>query len=382
MLRRRFVLLITLTSLMFASRVSAQTYPEGMIGYWKFDEGSGTIAYDSVGDNHGILLNGSSWTTGQVGGALSFDGIDDYVDCGDSSNLYLNSFTVMAWVKSNTEIGQDRWRHKYIVHKKYNYELSWAHSTDPDYDKAIIFQSQNNVWNKAQIASPLNSAVWYFITGTYDGTELKIYLNGNLENGAVVSENTRMSQNPLVIGAVTPVEGHFFNGLIDEVAIYDRALSISEIQEHYQNTLSGRGYEKRDDDNDDHAVDVDCNDNDSSIYPGAPELCDSKDNDCNNEIPANETDADNDAFMICQGDCNDADAEISPESYELPGNVTDENCDGSLGACDPNAYWKNHGQFVRCVAHETDALIDQGVITEDEGDALISSAAQSNVGKK
>ena len=59
-----------------------------------------------------------------------------------------------------------------------------------------------------------------------------------------------------------------------------------------------------------------------------------------------------------------------------------ENCDGSIGACDPCFPWKNHGEFVRCVAHEVEALVTAGLITEEEGDALVSSAAQSDIGKK
>ena len=135
-------------------------------------------------------------------------------------------------------------------------------------------------------------------------------------------------------------------------------------------------------DGDGFTTDLDCDDNDSSVFPGAPELCDGKDNDCDGVTPADEVDADADGFMICDGDCDDADAGINPDAYEIPGDIVDDNCDGSLGACDPGADWKNHGQFVRCVAHETDALIEAGYLTQEEGDELISSAAQSDIGKK
>lgn len=79
------------------------TYPTGIVSYWKFDAGGGTTAYDSVGTNHGTLVNGPAWTTeGQVNGALSFDGVDDYVKKLSASGLPQGNeaFTVETWVYS------------------------------------------------------------------------------------------------------------------------------------------------------------------------------------------------------------------------------------------------------------------------------------------
>lgn len=136
-----------------------------------------------------------------------------------------------------------------------------------------------------------------------------------------------------------------------------------------------------DDDNDGYSTDAsDCNDLDASINPGAIELCDGLDNNCDGSIDEG-FDIDGDLFTECTGDCNDADAYVNPEAIELPGNDIDENCDGSLGDCDPQADWKNHGEFVRCVAHEVDGLVTAGIISEAEGDLLVSSAARSDVGK-
>ena len=70
-------------------------------GHWKLDEGSGTTAYDSSGNgNHGTLTNGPSWTSGKIGGAVSFDGADDYVQVPDSNTLDLaNALTLAMWIK-------------------------------------------------------------------------------------------------------------------------------------------------------------------------------------------------------------------------------------------------------------------------------------------
>jgi len=106
-----------------------------LVAHWKFDEGSGAIAYDSVGGNVGTIYGDAEWTTGQIDGALSFDGVDDYVEIADSSSLdCTGGITIVMWIKPYSGMNCDEnnnWR--YILRKgdsvwgAYNliYEASW-----------------------------------------------------------------------------------------------------------------------------------------------------------------------------------------------------------------------------------------------------------------
>lgn len=123
----------------------------------------------------------------------------------------------------------------------------------------------------------------------------------------------------------------------------------------------------------------DCDDGDASVYPGAMEICNSRDDDCDGVIDEG-FDKDGDGFKTCQNDCDDSNPRVNPAAVELPGNLVDENCDGSLGTCDPGTAWANHGEFVGCVARECGALVASGALTQGECGSLIGRAAKTRVG--
>jgi len=125
---------------------------------------------------------------------------------------------------------------------------------------------------------------------------------------------------------------------------------------------------------------LDCDDRDASAHPGATELCDLVDNDCDLAIDERQ-DVDGDGYTGCDGDCLDSDPSVHPGAVDLPGNAVDEDCDGSLGACDPTAPWDGHWKYVRCVVEECRNLVASDEVPARRCAGLILQAARSDVGR-
>jgi hypothetical protein len=211
-------------------------YPYGLVGYWKFDEGSGNTASDSSGNNNTGTIYGPTWDTGKIGQALKFDGTDDYVSISPLNISGITSLTVSAWIKSPfDQIG-------YVLHNGYNGEFV-LHNGERPFDGSVSGRYPNlasfsvklqdaSIWDV--YSTPLTPNTWHCFTGVWiKGASLRIYVDGVLmgENDSIPDYylyNPGPAYNPR-IGAYPYTEPDFFEGLIDEVRIYNRALTNGEI---------------------------------------------------------------------------------------------------------------------------------------------------------
>lgn len=200
----------------------------GLVGYWNFDEGSGSTAYDGSGYSNDGAIYGATWTSGISGSALYFDGVDDYVMIGDSISLNPSEITVIVWVKIN-EMSIE---YAHIISK-------WGPVGNAGYalylqnDATVGFSIHDGTSNTCVTSTPLIPNKWYQVVASVDGSSLKIYLNGNFVNFLNSNSQPMDDTNTLTFGKENTINKWYFNGVIDEVHIYDRALSEAEIQTLY-----------------------------------------------------------------------------------------------------------------------------------------------------
>ena len=209
-------------------------HPPGLVAGYRLDQTTGTTAPDISGNNTtGTLVNAPAWTTGKYGNALSFGG-SNYVDLGNPTSLRLTgSMTLSAWINISANPFDDGG----IVGKLSG--AGWQLKTSPDTGvRTAAIQISSDGSNSIQRYSNtvLATNTWYHIAGVYDATArtLNIYVNGVLDNGVlsgtVPAAQTDANVN-VNIAQRTGIPGTFnFQGRIDEVHVFNRALSASEIQ--------------------------------------------------------------------------------------------------------------------------------------------------------
>ena len=199
-------------------------------GYWSFDEGDGAIAYDSSGNDNTGAVVGAIWTSGMVGSGLYFDGTDQVIISNSASLNPSGAITVAAWVNADGWFGNPR-----ILEK------------GPSNQYRLLAQSGQlmfDVFGVTNVVTSLPSeGTWHHVAGTYDGSVMAIYVDGQQVAEHLATGPFPNTTNVLTIGNL-PGSGNPFNhfsGVIDDVRIYGRALSSAEIMYLYQTGGAGNG---------------------------------------------------------------------------------------------------------------------------------------------
>jgi hypothetical protein len=226
-----FLSVASLISPVILSPLITEAATPNLVAAYGFNETSGTTATDSSGLNNSGTLNGATRTaTAKFGNALSFNGTSNYVSIPDASSLDLTTgMTLEAWVRPSNLTG---WKTVMVKERStsFTYALSANNNNTTVANQRPDARVRTNGSTKTITGtSKLALNTWTHIATTYDGATFKLFINGVQVQSSAVTGLITTTTNPLDIGG-SPVLGQYFTGQIDEVRIYNRALTTTEIQ--------------------------------------------------------------------------------------------------------------------------------------------------------
>lgn len=194
-----------------------------LVGWWKLDETAGTTAADAGSSHHaGTPVGNPKWTPGAMGGALEFSGKGDYVDLGTAADFDITDrITVCAWIKVNA-FDVD-WQT--IIAKG---DTAWRLSRDQANNLHFACTGLWPEW--ARGSANVNDSQWHHVAGVYDGAEIRLYIDGKLDASAKTRGSINVNTYPVWIGENAEHPGRGWHGLIDDVRLYNYALSQAEIE--------------------------------------------------------------------------------------------------------------------------------------------------------
>lgn len=212
--------------------------PSGLMDWWP---GEGN-ANDVIGTNNGTLVGGASYAVGEVGQAFSFDGSSGYVSIPDSSSMdsFTNHITIELWMKVNPLTVNSDWTG--IVTKG---NSSWG-LEGTRLAKTVTFIVSGSSSSLLNGSRNVNDGQWHHVAAVYDGASMFLYVDGTLDVSQSATGLIAQNSYPMCLGVNaqgthgTPM--YFFNGLVDEVSLYNRALTASEIQAVYAVGSGGKCY--------------------------------------------------------------------------------------------------------------------------------------------
>ena len=220
----------------FAKAASLGKSDHNLVGWWMLD--SVSRATDLSGNGSAcsllgeIILGNTSNNRQQVNGATIFDGVDDYISCPNNSSLNISDqISISLWVKSPNYSGSED------LFNKYYYDWAFRKGSNNNGNFQFMLRIDSN-YQTTYYANPtyLWNDTWHNISGTYDGSNIKTFVDGQLVATSVsVSGAVSTSSGPLNIGYSNSVPS-FFTGTMSDIRIYNRALSASEVKAIYDST--------------------------------------------------------------------------------------------------------------------------------------------------
>lgn len=237
-------LIVMVVALVVSGVNDAAIDPSSAMGIWLLDEGSGDTAYDSSGNDHHGTINGAQWVDGKFGGALSFDGQDDFVDCGNSELLRISAGSMAAWISINVNDDSGLSAVTLPYDDGDAWDGPWRSLGLGSWRGSLRYWMAIDGNNAEMQPGDINTDQWYHLVATFDGTSRKAYLDGELKfeaetPGTIIYGDPKPS---LVIGdrnVNRAASGERMNGLVDDVAVFNVALSDSDVSDIMNNGLQG-----------------------------------------------------------------------------------------------------------------------------------------------
>jgi len=205
--------------------IPAKAADPDLVGYWPFDEGTGTIAFDVTGNgNDGVFVGDPQWVPGKLGGALEFDG-DDYLNCGNGPTLEIrDAITISFWFQ--VEAFQNTWE-AFFSKGDTAYRASRGGGDGNGTHLGISGTGAGGGSGWFNGPTIITGGDWHHFAGTFDGTEGRIYIDGVL--GPATAGPINIESDPLWIANNSQNTNRQLHGLMDDVRLYKRALTEVEI---------------------------------------------------------------------------------------------------------------------------------------------------------
>src|SRR3989344_915725 len=205
----------------------------GLVGYYTLNEGSGGTANDTSGNNNTGSISGAIWTTGKIAGALSFNGTSNFISIPDSDSLDITGAgTIATWIN----LSINRWNGVFAKGNVNDDGKSYNYAMEVKNDNHVVCVFGNGTTNNTvtSTATIIANQLTH-VACTWDGSNFKLYINGALNTSVSQTITPSANTSPLYLGKFGG-NVDYLQGLLDEVRIYNRSLSTSEIQDLYNYT--------------------------------------------------------------------------------------------------------------------------------------------------